>query len=111
MSNYNFFHFDYTGGLYWDILLITPYSDKWEDFYNALINVLPCDKCIKKTIQHHEEYPVPKFKSTEEKNEYLWKLRIHRGGINWRQDVEKKGYTLESWLNLFKDKPFTKIID
>jgi uncharacterized membrane protein len=99
-----------TGGLFWDILLITEYNEDWENFYFSLIKVLPCKLCIEKSLEYHEVCEkVPKMKSTKEKNEYLWELRLKRGGQPWRDDVEKYGYTLDSWLAQYKGKPFSRI--
>jgi hypothetical protein len=100
---------DYTGGLFWDILLITKYNEDWIDFYHSLIKVLPCEKCREETKKYHEWKPLPKFYDTNEKNQYLWDLRLNRGGEVWKRDVIEKGYTLESWINLFENKPFSRI--
>jgi hypothetical protein len=99
----------YTGGLFWDILLITEYNKDWIDFFNALVKVLPCAKCREETQKYHEWKPLPEFSDTDEKNRYLWSLRFNRGGENWRKDVKENGYTLESWVNQFKDLPFSRI--
>ena len=31
---------------------------------------------------------------------------MNRGGDTWRKEVAEKGYTFESWVGQFKDKPF-----
>lgn len=100
---------EYTGGLFWDVLLLTQYNEYWEDFFYKFIRVLPCKKCVGESIAHHNINPVPKFKSNEEKNEWLWEQRVHRGGKPFRDDIADKGYSLEGWINQFKDKPFTRI--
>jgi len=97
----------YTGGLFWDVLLIADYDENWEDFFYSLIKVLPCKACREKTKLHHENYPIPKMKNNQEKNEYLWILRMQRGGQPWREKVNENGYTLESWVAQYADKPFT----
>lgn len=51
---------------------------------------------------------IPKFNSTKEKNEWLWKNRLERGGRQWKTVVEENNYTLESWLDQFKGKSFSK---
>lgn len=98
-----------TGGYFWDVILLTDYNEYWEPFFMNLIRVLPCDKCVKESIHHYSLHPIPKFKNTDEKNEYVWKLREGQGGKEWRSEVFKNKYTLESWLAKFKDKPFTRI--
>ena len=100
---------DYLGGYFWDVLLISELNDDWYDFYFSLVKVLPCKKCREETLKYHTLSEVPKFKNQEEKNKYIWDLRLKRGGDNWRQDIEKKGYTYESWIDQFKNKPFTRI--
>ena len=97
-----------TGGYFWDVLLLSTYNEYWEDFYLNMIKVLPCEKCVINTEKHLSFNPVPKFKDTNEKNEYLWELRLKRGGQVWRNEVKEKGYTLETWINQF-NKPFTRI--
>jgi hypothetical protein len=77
-----------TGGYFWDVLLLSTYNEYWEDFYLNMVKVLPCEKCIKNTEEHLSYNPVPKFKDTNEKNEYLWE-----------NEVKEKGYTLETWRN------------
>ena len=68
---------EFTGGLFWDVLLLTQYNEYWEDFFYKFIRVLPCKKCVGESIAHHNINPVPKFKSNEEKmngcgsNEYI----------------------------------------
>ncbi len=99
---------EYTGGLFWDILLLTKYNEDWENFFHSLIKVLPCQACIDKTINHHEREPLPKFKDNDEKNKYLWNLRLARGGTPWVNEVNEKGYTLESWEKLYEGKKFTR---
>jgi len=97
-----------TGGYFWDVLLLSDYNEYWEDFYFNLVKVLPCQKCIKKTLDYHKSNPIPKFKNTEEKNEYLWDLRHLRAGDIWRDEVKEKGYTLETWKE-YLNQPFTRI--
>ena len=99
----------YTGGLFWDILLITEYNEDWIDFFNSLVKVLPCTKCREETQQYHKFSPIPKFSDNDAKNKYLWDLRMNRGGDTWRKEVAEKGYTFESWVGQFKVKPFTRV--
>ena len=97
-----------TGGYFWDVLLLSTYNEHWEDFYLSMVKVLPCEKCVINTETYLSFNPVPKFKDTNEKNKYLWELRLKRGGPPWKKEVEEKGYTLETWINHLS-KPFTRI--
>lgn len=99
---------EYTGGLFWDILLITEYNEDWINFYHSLIKVLPCKKCIEDTAQYHRNNEIPLLTNTAEKNKWLWDMKLKRGGKYWRAEVLEKNYTLESWENLYKDLPFKK---
>ena len=72
-------------------------------------SVLPCEKCVNDSIKHHENFPVPKLHNTKEKNQYLWSLRTQRGNAQWNKKVKKGEYTLETWINQFKNKPFKKL--
>ena len=98
-----------TGGLFWDVLLLSEYNEHWISFYESLIRVLPCEKCVNDSIKHHKNFPVPKLHNTKEKNQYLWSLRTQRGNAQWNKKVKKGEYTLETWINQFKNKPFRKL--
>ena len=102
------------GGYFWDVLLLSEYNEHWENFYNSMCKVLPCNKCQVGTEKFHKEEELGKFppmKNQQEKNEHLWKLRLARGGVSWREKVEKDGYTLNSWLEYLRvgELPFTQI--
>lgn len=99
---------EYTGGLFWDILLITEYNEDWINFYHSLIKVLPCDKCREETLLYHKTNELPIFNNTTEKNKWLWDFKLKRGGTKGRAEIIENNYTLESWEGLFKDLPFTK---
>lgn len=98
--------YETTGGLFWDVLLLSKYNDDWINFYESLIRVLPCDKCIKDSLHYHEGNPIPKISNNDEKNQFLWELRRKRGSAEWKTKMLNHEYTLESWLDQFKDKPF-----
>lgn len=105
---------EYTGGIFWDVLLLSEYNDKWEDFYLNLLEVLPCKRCSDEIIKFHLEDKkrgtIPKFKNNDEKNEWLWEIRklidVGRGGGRWASKVRKNNYTLETWKE-YLNKPFT----
>ena len=89
---------EYYGGLFWDVLLLSDYNENWHDFYINMCSVIPCQI---------ESNKIPDFKDTDEKNKWLWEHRLQRGGAGWRKKVKEDGYTLESWLGLYKDKKFS----
>tara|TARA_R100001079_G_C4379209_1_gene122360 strand:- start:165 stop:473 length:309 start_codon:yes stop_codon:yes gene_type:complete len=97
---------DYYGGMFWDVLLLAEYKG-WDDFYLSMTNVIPCDKCRKDGMLWLNKNKIPDFKSNDEKNEWLWRHRLQRGGAPWRKKVEENGYTLESWIGLYMFKKFT----
>jgi hypothetical protein len=97
-----------TGGYFWDVLLLSQFNENWIDFYLSLCKVLPCQRCIDHTLKYHQQKPIPSLKSQKEKNEYLWKLRLDRGGDEWNAEVKDKGYTLESWEKSLQQ-PFSRI--
>ena len=99
---------EYTGGLFWDVLLLSEYNDKWEDFYLSMIEVIPCNKCCNESMRFHITNPIPNFKDKNEKDKWLWEIRLKRGGDNWRKKVEDNNYTLETWKE-YLDHPFTRI--
>lgn len=96
------------GGLFWDVLLLSEYNEHWEDFYITMNYVLPCEKCVRGNVKWLKQNKIPKFKSTKEKNEWLWENRLERGGDKWVNIVQENNYTLESWLDQFKGKSFSK---
>tara|TARA_R110002074_G_scaffold388957_2_gene571962 strand:- start:17144 stop:17473 length:330 start_codon:yes stop_codon:yes gene_type:complete len=97
-----------TGGLFWDVLLLSEYNEHWITFYESFIRVLPCEKCSKEHIHHHSKYPIPKISNNDEKNQFLWDLRCIRGSANYQDKIRKNEYTLETWLDQFKYKSFIK---
>ena len=100
----------YTGGLFWDVLLLSEYNDKWEDFYLNMLEILPCSRCSKESMQYHITKKIPNFKNKDEKDQWLWETRLKRGGNRWRKRVEDNSYTLESWKE-YLNKPFTDNYD
>ena len=98
-----------TGGLFWDILLLSEYNEHWPQFYMNMINVLPCEKCRADSLRYHKEYPIPKLNNKQEKDQYIWELKKMRGGYVWQTTLKEKKYTLQTWQNKYKDKKFTKI--
>ena len=102
---------DHTGGIFWDVLLLSEYNDKWENFYLNMLEVLPCERCRIETMEDHKKNPIiPKFKDKNEKDEWLWETRLSRGGGSWRKKVEDNNYTLETWRE-YLNKPFTTLYD
>ena len=97
-----------SGGYFWDILLLSQYNKDWIKFYFSFIRVLPCEDCIQKTLKFHEDNPIPNFKDQKEKNEYIWNIRLQRGGEVWRNETIEKGWTLKTWEDNF-NKPFSRI--
>lgn len=95
-----------TGGMFWDVLLLTQFNDEWIRFYESFIRVLPCEKCIQDGIEYHKGHPIPKITNNDEKNQFLWKLRSIRGSKEWKDKIRTNEYTLESWLYQFKNKSF-----
>ena len=97
---------EYYGGLFWDVLLLADYKG-WDDFYLSMTNVLPCESCRRAGMSFLKDNKIPEFKNNDEKNEWLWKHRLQRGGGVWRKKVEENGYTLESWVGLYMFKKFS----
>ena len=95
-----------TGGLFWDVLLLSQFNDEWIRFYESFIRVLPCNKCIKDSIEYHKDRPIPKITNNDEKNRFLWKLRCKRGSKEWKDKIRTNEYTLETWLAQFENKSF-----
>lgn len=100
---------DYTGGLFWDILLLSQFNEYWTNFYYSYLQILPCKRCRDETTKYHLLNPVPTLKCQEEKDKYIWELRLRQGGEPWRNKVLKNNYTLETWKEQFKNKPFTNL--
>lgn len=98
---------EYYGGLFWDVLLLSDYNENWHDFYITMCSVIPCQICVNSNMGWLKDNKIPDFKDTDEKNEWLWKHRLQRGGSGWRKKVEENGYTLESWLGLYMFKKFS----
>ena len=94
------------GGMFWDCLLLCDYNG-FADFYVSMAAVVPCEKCRKDNMLYLSSNKIPDFNSNKEKNEWLWNNRYSRGGYNWRKKVEDNGWSLNSWLDLYKNKVFT----
>ena len=100
----------YYGGLFWDVLLLTDYKG-WGEFYISMCNVIPCEVCRSDNMDWLMKNKIPDFKDTDEKNEWLWRHRLERGGASWRKKVEDNGYTLDSWIGLYMFKKFSANMD
>jgi hypothetical protein len=98
---------EYYGGMFWDVLLLSNYNENWHDFYITMCSVIPCQICVNSNMGWLEQNKIPDFKDNDEKNKWLWEHRLSRGGAQWRKKVKEDGYTLDSWLGLYKDKKFS----
>ena len=94
------------GGMFWDCLLLCNY-ERFDEFYLSMSIVVPCDKCRINNMIYIQSNKIPIFNCNKEKNEWLWKNRYQRGGYNWRKKVDENGWSLNSWLDLYKNKVFT----